>query len=137
MKKLIWQMWKSGKYKTADELYSILQNKHYPIEIKSEVEDVIENLPKYDKQFKQSQEERFFIEFQRLLQKYQVEIFIANAKEESALIFDFPNKQFELTGDIGTELRATNTFANVEDDKEFFGFPGEQYFDEENINLID
>ena len=136
MKKLIWQMWKSGKYKTAEELYSFLSKRNFAPE-KAEVEDVIKNLPKYDKQFKQSQEERFFIEFQRLLQKYQVEIFIANAEEKSALIFDFPDKQFELTGDIGTELTATNTFANVEDDKEFFGFPGEQYFDEENINLID
>lgn len=136
MKKLIWQMWKSGKYKTAEELYSFLSKRNFAPE-KAEVEDVVVNLAKYDKQFKQSQEERFFIEFQRLLQKYQVEIFIANATDKSALIFDFPNKQFELTGDIGTELDATNTFTNVDEDKEFYNFPGEQYFDEENINLID
>ena len=60
MKKLIWQMWKSGKYKTAEELYSFLSKRNFAPE-KAEVEDVIKNLPKYDKQFKQSQEERFFI----------------------------------------------------------------------------
>ena len=135
--KLVFNMWMSHRYESKIDLIKFLIDKYnYDSEISEVVSDVLTNIDKYKEEFKQTKEEQFFIEFQKLLQKYGVEIFIAdNDDKDETLVFQFPVKQFELSGNTGTELTETNTFVNVEDESEFYEFPGEQYFEEQGIDV--
>lgn len=78
LKKLIFNMWKTGLYPSKLDLIAFLKEKYNAFkeqEIIDNVEDVLSNIDKYEVEFKQTKTEQFFIELLQLMKKYNVQMY--------------------------------------------------------------
>ena len=150
LKKLIFNMWKTGFYQSKLDLIAGVEKYYKPIiekdlkkKIIESVEDVLSNIDKYEKEFKQTKTEQFFIELLQLMEKYNVGIYAQSVGKDNEedddirIHFETPDGTFVQDSYDIIDWDQTNSFEEIvenENDKcRIYEFPATWYFKEEGI----
>lgn len=150
LKKLIFNMWKTGSYQSKLDLIATVEKYYKPIiekdlkkKIIESVEDVLSNIDKYEKEFKQTKTEQFFIELLQLMKKYNVGIYAQsvgkddNEDDDIRIHFETPDGTFVQDSYDIIDWDQTNLFEEIvenENDKcRIYEFPATWHFKEEGI----
>ena len=152
LKKLIFNMWKTGLYQSKLDLIVAIEKVYTPITIKNlkqkiieNVEEVLTNIDKYEIEFKQTKTEQFFIELLQLLEKYNVEIYAQkynedkNEEDDIRIFFETPDGTFGQDYYESIDPYAANCFEECVDNENIeckkYEFPAVNYFKEEGISV--
>ena len=152
LKKLIFNMWKTGLYQSKLDLI-VAVNKHcntlnkndVKAQIITTVEEVISNIDKYEKEFKQTKTEQFFIELLQLMEKYNVKIYVQkvgkdkDGDDDIRIHFETPDGTFVQNCYDVIDWDRVNGFEeiveNENDECRIYEFPASWYFKEEGISV--
>lgn len=144
MKKLIFNIWKTGLYQSKLDLIKYITDRYKAFkkeEVIKNVEDVLTNIDKYEKEFKQTEHEAFFIEFLKLMEKYRVNIGADNFDEKEPkdirVYFEFGDRTFVQDQPLEMNVYQTNGFITCDDDENskeiYYEFPCVKDFEDEGL----
>lgn len=143
-KRLIYNYWKTGRFASKLDLIALMYNnilgrtKEQYVEL---VEDVLTNIDKYDKMYKQTKIEQFFIELLELLDKYHVSIHVDCTEEDEKdmrIFFESADGTFCQDYDDSIDPEAANGFEECVEEGEkprTYSFPAVKYFKEQGIEV--
>ena len=147
LKKLVFNMWKTGLYQSKLDLISFLQNNYNAFkkqEIIDNVEDVLSNIDKYEVEFKQTKTEQFFIELLQLMKKYNVQMYADFVYNHADMRIFFETKDGLFVQSCSDYLDSdyANEFNEFKKDKNkiiegniSYNFPAVDYFEQEGIKV--
>lgn len=147
LKKLIFNMWKTGLYQSKLDLIAFIRD-NYTVykenEIIKSVEDVLSNIDKYEIEFKQTKTEQFFIELLQLMKKYNIQMYADFLYNHADMRIFFETKDGLFVQSCSDYLDSdyANEFNEFKKDKNkiiegniSYNFPAVDYFEQEGITV--